>query len=108
MIENPVEWFNKSGKYGLPTKYPVQFGSVFIIDEKAPDEVKKDYIKYINIAKKIFFSSGIGIFKPRFDDGLTGYRLVGFKDNLEGVEKEQSDIIKKLIDDGCISNEPFI
>lgn len=55
MIENPVEWFNKSGKYGLPTKYPVQFGSVFIIDEKAPDEVKKDYIKYINIAKKIFF-----------------------------------------------------
>lgn len=108
MIENPVEWFNKSGKYGLPTKYPVHFGSVFLIDEKAPDEVKKDYIKYINLAKKKFFSSGIGTFKPKFDGGLIRYRLVGFKENLNGIEKEQADIIQKLIDNGYLSNDPFI
>lgn len=108
MIENPNKWFYNSVKYAIENKNPIQYGCVFLLKKDVPDKVKEDYIKYIKLMRKPFFSLGIGIFKPYNCNGLIGYKLIGFKDNLNDFEKEQADIMKKLIDNGYISNEPFI
>lgn len=108
MIENPNEWFYNSAKYAIDNKNQIQYGCVFLLRKDAPDKVQEDYKKYIKLIKKSFFSLGIGVFKPYNCNGLVGYKLIGFNDNLNDFEKEQADIMKKLIDNGCISNEPFI
>ena len=108
MIENSNKWFLNSVKYAIENKYPIQYGCVFLLKKDAPDEIKYDYIKYIKLVRKPFFSSGIGIFKPYNCNGLSRYKLIGFKDELSDFEKEQADIMKKLMDSGYISNEPFI
>lgn len=108
MIENPNDWFYHCAEYAIDNKYPIKYGCAFLINDNAPSSVISDYKKYIKLIKKVFFSSGIGIFEPYIINGEHRFKLIGFPDNLTDFEKEQAFIFKKLISDSYISNEPFI
>ena len=108
MIENPNNWFHNSVRYAVDNNHPVRYGYAFLLKKDAPQSVVAEYVKYLNLIKKVFFSSEIGVFKPIIINGQHRYKLVGIKDNLNSFEKEQADIFQKLIHDGYISNEPFI
>lgn len=108
MIENPNDWFYHGAKYAIENKTPIQYGCAFLINEDAPESVVTEYKKYLNLIKKVFFSSGVGIFKPVTYEGQHHYKLIGFNKDLTAYEEEQADIFKKLIADGYVSNDPFI
>ncbi len=108
MIENPNNWFHNSIRYAVDNNYPFRYGYAFLLKKDAPQSVVAEYVKYLNLIKKVFFSSGIGVFKPIIINGQHRFKLVGIKEDLSKFEKEQADIFLKLIDDGYISNEPFI
>ena len=108
MTENPNNWFHNSVRYAVDSKYPFRYGYAFLLKKDVPQSVLAEYIKYINLIKKVFFSSGIAIFKPITINEQNRYKLVGVKDGLSEFEKEQADIFQELIENGYISNDPFI
>lgn len=108
MIDNPVDWFYHSAKYAIDNTGTIQYGCAFLINDNAPKSVVVEYKKYLNLIKKPFFSSEIGIFEPYVVNGQHRYKLIGFSENLTAFEKEQAHIFKSLIENGYISNDPFI
>lgn len=99
MIENPYNWYSECAKYAIKNKFHVEYGFLFLIDDKAPQSVKASYMKYIELCIGPFLSNEVHIFK----DG----HIVGFEPTDNPALQEQIDIYKQLVQKGYINNDVY-
>ena len=99
MIENPYNWYLECINYAIKNKYSMDYGLFFIIDEKAPESIKQDYKKYLDLCINPFISMGLHLIEHN--------HIVGFLETDNPVEKEQIDIFNQLVKRGYIDNTVF-
>lgn len=99
MIDNPQEWYYECGDYAIDNKYNNEYGFLFLIDNDAPEAVKKTYKKYLELCIKPFLSNGIHIVKNGHIDG--------FEKTDSPALLEQIELFYQLVQMGYINNDVF-
>lgn len=99
MIDNPYNWYLECGEYAIENKNSMDYGFLFLIDNNAPDSVKKSYRKYLDLCIKPFLSMNLHIIKNN--------HIVGFSDTDNSTELEQIKLFNKLVEKGFINNDVY-
>ena len=98
--ETPFDWFVHFAQY-IVAPHEFDYGDFVIIDDSAPESAKEYYRAYISLARKYLQTrDDLVVVKNR--------RIVGINPNANGKEREQGEIVLKLISLGYINNDPFL
>lgn len=99
MTENPKIWFDKCCKYAKQNYNSIVFGDLFLLQDNAPDEVKKAYEQYIDLLKKVYIA-------PSFLK-IIDKEIIDIQDNLSPKEFEQAKLTMLLMKNGLLKSQIF-